>query len=631
MPNPTNRPPWRNHGICKTNPVYAVLKLVEYLEPEFADDLILETGKPHKEVAAFVRSLSENGTRLPSFALDGLISQGALPTDYPAEPGEIRPGVMGLVVHRRHPTGLVVPLAPQSGEWRTEPRLPFGSEEIQNRLVRLLHATGLRHLGVVPERSGFVFENPLGEWVTGDSMTLAAVLAILDALGKQQHKLLRAACILTELSPGGDLGPVDEVDVKVAAAIRECGPLSLVICHRDTPIQDWFDDAQLGELWPVGSFSELAERLYESRILTPMLRSAPLTRPEAKRVRDRIRWQVEQTHDYAGAADLGDRLQTCGGEAPIEPGVWAEIGSFRAEASRHQGRFADATALGHDILERARAQGVLASEDEEADAAAEYAAALYDGHRFEEIPRVLQDFADIVVARPRSFRALTRVKVWNTLGRALVVLGRGNWEDLLRRSLELNTGLRDQGEVARTTGYLVYGLCWHGRADEALRELDTAGMLSDSPMSVWQGFAVAKAYLAAGREWHDSDLDAASPETHKPKHAFGLYLQATARQTGRCPSAAADRFRRAAAFMSAEAGDSKGNICSFFAHALDMGAAAQEDDSAGWLRGTQALRAFLASPNAGPLQDYYRPGLDQLGSSPDASQAESFLRTIPYF
>jgi hypothetical protein len=94
---------------------------------------------------------------------------------------------------------------------------------------------------------------------------------------------------------------------------------------------------------------------------------------------------------------------------------------------------------------------------------------------------------------------------------------------------------------------------------------------------------------------------------------------------------AADHFRRAAAFLRAEAGDAEGNICVLFALLLDLAAAAAVKDSGGWAAAARDIRRFLDNPLAAPLTACYLPAVDRLPATPDRGAAEDLLRLVPHF
>jgi hypothetical protein len=631
MPVDDNRSPWFDDGICATNPVYVAEKFVASLESAYAEDLCRGTDHAHARMAKLVHKLCAQDRPLPAFAVQSLVETRALPPDYHYAGFDRRPGILGLVVDRQTRLSLVLPLSPQPSPWGVDRLLPFTPQEIQHGLVQLMHAAGMPAAGVIPERLAYSFDNPLGVRVTGNSMTVSAWLAILDQLGGRSAPIFSAACALVELTSDGRLKAVDYVAEKLAAALRECGRLTLVICHPQCRAVEELLPGKVSEVWRVDSLESLVKQLDRARVLDPLLSQAPLQREEAVRVRDRLQWLIRQEHNYGEAADLGDRLRKCGRSEPIEPGVWAAIGQLNAEACRHRGRFIDALGLSNQVHGDVAAQGLCTSDDEEADATAEYAAAVFENHQFDAIPELLEPWADRAIQDPRRFHALTRVKIWNTLGRALSIIGRVGAEPLFRRSLELNHARHDVDDAHRTTSYLVHSLLRADRLSEARQELNTIGTWPG--MSGYSGwilrFLQADLARRERNRWIDPAMDVVRPEQNLPGHLFAFYLQATARQP-ETPDAL-DRLQRAAAFLRADAGDDRRNICALFASCIDLYAAAMGNESAAWNQSSAAVRAFLEDSAVSPIKDYYAPALSRLSDAPDLAVAERFLSLIPYF
>src|SRR5262249_25168978 len=161
-----------------------------------------------------------------------------------------------------------------------------------------------------------------------------------DELGGWKAKLFRAACALVEPRPDGRLTPVERVADKLNAALRECGHLSLVVCHPTTPDINHFPSERLGALWPVESLAPLASRLHKADVLAPLFKRVPLQRTEAVWVHQCLIAYVQE-HRYREAADLGQRLQQCERAVPVEAGVWMAIARDSAAASRYHGQFID--------------------------------------------------------------------------------------------------------------------------------------------------------------------------------------------------------------------------------------------------------------------------------------------------
>src|SRR5205823_2264920 len=137
----------------------------------------------------------------------------------------------------------------------------------------------------------------------------------------------------------------------------------------------------------------LAGKLHAAGLLTPLMRKAPLQREEVQRVHDHLRWLVRAAHAYAQASDLAERLDLTAPGATAEPipaTLMNAIDGLAAGAWRHQGRFQEANSASARICAEVQRRGPFTSYDERADAAAEYAAALFDAHSFAVIPPLLE-------------------------------------------------------------------------------------------------------------------------------------------------------------------------------------------------------------------------------------------------
>ena len=452
-------------ALWRTNPVLCFDRLIELWDQSDATWAIC-AGRLSQLISAF----AQQGIKLPPEALNRWAAQGfiASPPSGPALPNEHpTPRVMGLAVDGSA-TGYIFPLRPtvDKNGWRVDPDLPFAPEQVQSGLAGLLKESGIPNIRSVPERLAFAFENPTKIAARGDSMTVAAVLAVLDRMSGHTSMLFQAAVALVELQPGGRIGGVSDVSAKLTAAYRECGELTLVVCLRGIEVAR----SSRTVVWEIETLSDLAKHLHAAGLLAPLLDCAgPLTKSEGAFVLEKLRWLVGG-HCYRDAAELGDRVRRCGFDGPPDPTLWIEFARHHGLACRHHGRFADAVAVGREAHERVAELGDLGCDDEEADAAAEYAASLFSGHRFADIPSLLHPWAEKAASEPRRFRPLTRVKVWNTLARSVAILKENRWEDLFGLSLALHQRLRDSENIARTFHYLAHARLRHGNT-KGVREV----------------------------------------------------------------------------------------------------------------------------------------------------------------
>jgi hypothetical protein len=612
-------------ALWRTNPVLCIDRLHEQWK---LSDATWAVGAGR--VRQLVLTLSQKGIKVPPEALRRWAANGviALPPQADVDGEHPAPRVMGLAIDGLADRGYVFPLRPTIAKdgWRIDSDLPFSPDQVQDGLGGLLKESDIPDPRAVPERLAFEFENPTRLTARGDSMTIAAVLAVLDLMGGHTSPLFRAAVALVELQPGGRIGGVSDIPAKLEAAYRECGELTLVVCPPGTVVVHNPGTV----IWEVESLHELAGRLHAAGLLAPLLDWVdPLTKAERDRVIDRLRSLVGSGHRYREAADLGDRIRRCGFTGPPDPTAWVDFAHLHALACRHNGCFVDAVSVGRDTHQRIAKLGELGCDDEEADAAAEYAASLFSGHRFADIPSLLQPWVEPTCCEPRRFRPLTRVKVWNTLARALAILKLSGWEELFCRSLALHRRLEDPANIDRTTHYLVHARLRHGNITGAKAALADAPGLCEKPGSVnpWAAFLHANLARVENREWDNRDLDNLIAEGARPYPAW-LYVQAAARQSSRAREDALRRLAQAISLLRHEAGGVQGN-CNLFAAFLELDAAARSEDLSLWANGLTATRSFLSE--APDHHKYYAPTVDASPNAPDLPFAETLLGLVPYF
>jgi hypothetical protein len=311
-----------------------------------------------------------------------------------------------------------------------------------------------------------------------------------------------------------------------------------------------------------------------------------------------------------------------------DPAALIEFARLYAASCRHHGRSPDAVSVGGEVYERVKKLRDLGCDDDEADAAAEYAASLFTAHQFAEIVPLLRPWAEMAATEPRRFRPLTRVKVWNTLARAMAITGEQGWEELFAQSEALQGQLGDSENLARTTHDRIHALLRHGdvvRAAQALEETNWSAQTTSVP---WLPFLRADLARREGRAWSDAALDQRLADGEKP-YAAWLYLQATARQPTREPAEAVRGLETVISLLRHEAGGNKGNICSFLAALLNLLSAARSKNIELWNNATAEARTFLSTaPN---LQSYYGAMVDALPATPDELPVQALLHAVPYF
>jgi hypothetical protein len=624
-----NRSICHDEGLQRTNPGFVLQAIARDLDGCFARNWHAASS----QLADAVDKLTSAGIPVPPCALDPV--KAYLPVGFTSPPGSGRPGVLGLVVLIGSNDGFVLPLSCRLAGTGWDESLPFGRESVLDILVQLVAAAGLPTGGVLPERLQFAFGNPLGHGIAGNSMTVAAALSVLDALGEHRSDLLRCACAVVQPAEGGQLRSVDHMKAKLQAVIRELGGGSLLVCAPEceqvNDVRSYFD-----VVWEVRSFEELAAKLHDVEILDALFQKIPLRWDELERVLEHLRVLVQTHHRYQKASDLGRRLLDCSTMGPIPVSLWNSIRALVAQSHRHQGNFQEAYLRWKDVHGQVHARGHLTSYDERADTAAEFAATLFDCHRFGEIPPVLEIWIEVIRDDPQKLAPQTRIKVLNTLARARVILGQAGWDELFRRSLEIQERL-DHAGMLRTKCYWIHGMLRQGRYDcarNAFDEMEPLGQISG--FSGWQ-LRYLRADLARriGETWEDPELEQVRPGSARPGHPIAWYLQARGRQLSSSTAhdhrkQACKYFQRAAEFLRDDAQGQPQNICTLFASCFELHAASLVESAGGWTRSANEIRRFLDAQAAEPLRDHYSTALAQFSDSPSRPAAEHLLSLIPY-
>ena len=586
----------------------------------------VERSVPVDQLARMVEVLLKDRVFVPE-----AVRRQYLPAALAEEENSRPPRIVGLLFDATRRCGLVAPLIVElSAQWRVAPNLPFTAETLRILLQRVLESVEVDLGQLQPELFCFRLEDVLGRNAWGSSMTLAGLLAVLDAASGRNHVLLQAACVVVE-PDGESLRPVEHVRDKLQAFHRECHRGTLLICHQDchesTAFRSCFD-----EVWHVKSLGDLAESLERVRLLEPFRQRAPLDTHKLEIALERIRYLGDHQSRYGEALMLGERLRRHKLAADVSLHLKREMQYRINGLYRHLGSYEQAIRGARAVMTRELRASVDSSYDSQARSVAEYAAALFDPHRFEEMLQVLEPWFRMAVKDPLRISPGTRVAVFNTLGRAQVALRRDGWQANFKRSLAVLDAVNPH-DRARTLNYQIHGLLRTGSLQRAATWIDRAlqGPMSDASR---RHLAFARAELARrrGKTWQDRDMDQQLLADGTAGHPFGFYFQATARQRGRNIEDAVHRFRCAEQFFQHDVGSGDpGNIQIFLAACMRLGEAAWLDDSFRWQHAVADLTAYVRRRNRKCLADYYQEVLPRPGSLPSVIAADALLQQVPYF
>ena len=293
-------------------------------------------------------------------------------------------------------------------------------------------------------------------------MHIAGLLAVIRQANNKPSALDRACAVV---QPEGDrLVPVGGVRSKLDAFLRECGPGTLLIrCRHCAEAAEY--DTRFDDSWEVDSLAELAKKLKDRGWLDGFLTTQPLTGAEAGSVLAGIRRLQDIDYHHAEALDLCDRAKRCGFAPDVPDRLRREYEHAVIDLTRLLGSCHRSAELADAVRQQSQTSRASSYQDR-AEADLNYAAALFALHRFQEIHDLLDSWRKQLATDPLIVTPFTRVKVFNTLGRALVAADKEGWEDLFHDAAEIMTEL-EPADVPRTLCYLAHGYLRSGRLTEA--------------------------------------------------------------------------------------------------------------------------------------------------------------------
>jgi hypothetical protein len=609
-----------SQGLVVSNPVLVLDRL---LPPSPGrSEWLVANGELDEVVAA----LLAEGVPLPPSAVRRWRESGRLSPHIGVD-NNFRPqsrGVIGLVVDPVHGEGYVVPLvAERAGAWRIDPPLPPRLEallELLRDICAAANATDRMAVDahVFPEAFGVALgtEFPLAS--DGSSMDVALLLAVLGALSPWPRAQLRAACAVVE-RVGGRLVAVGGSHEKLDAFRREVDRGSLLV-HAPGDEAAMAASPSFDEVWVVESVGELAQRLLAGGMLEPFAEPTPVDVPLGESLLQQLHRLAEHDQQHRQVVTAAERLLRAAWQPQVPARLRLAAMRYLPASLRHLGCYGEALARARDWQSHVDGSDLFAVEDQ-ANAALEVAASLFDPGREREAIQVLAPWLDRIDLEPRLLQARTRVRLWNTAGRALAQLGELGWDAWFARSVAVQVQ-DDPAGVARTTNYRIAGCLRTGelqRAEELL-----AG--DAEPWDPWRAFYRADLARRRGRVFGDATLEGADLPPDRVAHAVGFYWLATARQP-RPKDDAARRFDRAAEVFRLDlAGREQGNVLWILLHASHFAAACCRGDELAATRSARALRDSVTQPGLEDLHAKVAHCLPRDGRS----SPEAFFTVLPW-
>ena len=337
-------------------------------------------------------------------------------------------------------------------------------------------------------------------------MHIAGLLAVVREANRRPPELDRACAVVQP--DENRLIPVNSVRTKLDAFLRECGSGTLLVRSCDCDNAEAYD-SHFDSVWQVDSLASLGRQIEDRQWLNVFLDSQPLNAlDDAETVSARVRRLEEFEQRYSEALDLSKRVTRCGFGPDVANQIRRKFQQNVRDLCRHLGAYRESTELAKHEYILSQACSDASSYDDQAQAAVTYAAALYAPHRFDDISQLLEPWRERLTEHPLLVRPITRVMVFNTLGRALVALSRPGWEDLFLKS-ETLLRIFEPTDLPRTWFYRAQAYLRDGRlseADDVLQQIERHPCVTE--MSRWFfRFLQADAARRKGQIWVDPDME----------------------------------------------------------------------------------------------------------------------------
>ena len=606
----------------ETNPVYCISKIVKKW-----NDSDLAVANLRENLICLLEILTNKGIPVANSELKNW--HGGLEF-YPSDFSFIKKpdlGVSGLVINQAGSNdSFLVPLEPTPGEsWDVDYTLPFEKGTIQDLLAKILRTFHpIKNIGV-PERFAFTFKDRFSQKTSGPSMDVAAVLSIIRLMN-DCHQIFDRSCAMVQVEQE-KLIEVGCAQAKLDCFIRERGSGTLLVCCTNS-LMGFRKD--FNKVWEVDTLKQLADKLYECKYLDVFFDKKKLSTLEAGLILSRVR-ELKNAHQQAYALDLLTRSLTIGFEKSVPNKVLDKINQMRNDLHRNLGNFDHAEKEAKKNLDDAN-NALITSYDCLANATLKYAAAFYDSHNFLEIKVQLSPWLKKINKDPLVLRALTRLKIFNTLARSLVILNEEGWESLFLESEKILQAI-EPTDLPRTWNYLAHAYL-------KTNDLEKAGVLLgkftehhlDDKSRNFLSFLKAELARRNNEIWADADLDSQEASSSKSSEFLMFYFQATARQPGRESPDVKKRFDRAIEYILwDEKHIEKTNILYLLKYFLQSAQSSKTNDVNLWRGSIRQIGVFFKKITTPFLKNFYKDFIPSDTSNPCEQISEKILSRVPYF
>jgi tetratricopeptide (TPR) repeat protein len=606
----------------ETNPVYCISKIVKKW-----NDSDLAVANLRENLICLLEILTNKGIPIANSELKNW--HGGLEF-YPSDFSFIKKpdlGVSGLVINQAGSNeSFLVPLEPTRGEsWDVDYTLPFEKGTIQDLLAKILRTFHpIKNIGV-PERFAFTFKDRFSQKTGGHSMDVAAVLSIIRLMN-DCPQIFDRSCAMVQVEKE-KLIEVGYAQAKLSCFIRERGCGTLLVCCTNS-LKKWRES--FDEVWEVDTLKQLADKLYKSNYLDVFFDKKKISPKEAGSILSSCR-ELKNAHQLPDALELLTRSLKIGFEKTVTNKVFDKINNDRIDLLRHLGNFDHAEKEAKKNLDDAN-NALITSYDCLANATLKYAAAFYDSHNFLEIKVQLSPWLKKINKDPLVLHALTRLKIFNTLARSLVILNEKGWESLFLESEKILQVI-EPSDLPRTWNYLAHAYLKKNdleKADVLLKKLSKYP--SDDKSRNFISFLKAELARRNNEIWADVDLDCQEPSSSKSSEFLFDYFQATARQSGREYLDAINRFDRAIEFIQWEEKKiEKTNIFYLLKYFIQLAKSAKTNDVNLWRGSIREIGGFFKKITNPFLKNFYKDFIPPGTSNPCEQISEKILCRVPYF
>lgn len=539
-----------------------------------------------------------------------------------------RIGVVGLAVDNSglgYVTRLNVQKSPNP-EWEVPIDLPFRPIHIKSLLLRLVGDQRID--GGLPELLAFKITDTYAERIEGDSMDVAALLAVVDFLNGSANKFFSAAAAVVSPIRDDRLESSRSITAKLQAFIREFGDQgSLLIRHSEDSEAAAFD-GEFDDVWSVRTTHDLRDHLRKHELFQPLVNDVSLKAEHGNAI---TAWthtllQDEGRHEEARSfiARLNGRI---GDDTPLR--IKLDVSYAEEDLNRHSGDFSKAIQV-HERRSVLEKNPAIACYERRAESDNRLAASLYDAHRFHESTGLLLPWSEELQRDEQICSPETRAILFNTLARSLVVLEDERWEQFFRDSLALQ--IATGGSVLRTTNYLIHSYFKVG-SEDAIKHaehmlLEIRASLLDSQSDPYLLWLEAEYDRRTGKTWDEARWRELALE--ESSHVYGFLHQAVARQQGQTSRARMTLLDRAKRSFGHGIENDATNVKCLLSNCCDLAIATTMRDEERLNEAIAEMNEFLERPELTGAKEWYDESLRDLASNHEWDAVDRLFARVPH-